>query len=80
MLARELFAGGFDAGGLGGTAQLVLATGDPELRRQLEELATDRTAWPPRGRRADWEIDLAQRLIAYLLKAHDSGDDLRAYR
>ena len=74
MLARELFAGGFDTGGVGGTAQLALASGQPELRRQLEELATDRTAWIRRGVTADWEIDFFRRIVAYLLKTPVFGE------
>lgn len=79
-LARELLGSRFNPGNIGGIASLALATGQPELRRQLEELATDRTAWVRRGVTTDWSIDFFQRIVAYELKTHDSGDDLQACR
>ena len=59
-LGAELVEHGFTYGNVVAVSALVIATGEPELRKKLERLGTDATLWHARGLRNDALIRQAQ--------------------
>jgi hypothetical protein len=49
-------------------ADVALATGRPDLRQEVERLATDAQAWKQHGVTTPFSIDLGQRVIQSILK------------
>lgn len=66
-LAEGLVGSRFAPGYVGSIARLVIATGRADLRKELEVLAGDRSAWMRRGITEESLILLGQRIINYEL-------------
>jgi len=54
-------------------ARIGLATGREDLRAELERLAVDRERWVAHGVSPGWGLDMAQRMIVWLMKQESSA-------